>query len=169
MLIASKYEDIYAPEIRDFIYITDKNYSRDDILNMESEILCTLKYDLLSVYSITFLTRYNFLTGGDKKQFNLSTLILELSLLEYKMLDYKESIKACSALFLARKILNISDNWTPLLASESGYKEDDLKECLKDMCRIIETAPITKLQSSIEKYTKSEFNEVALFICNKPN
>jgi len=26
MLIASKYEEIYAPEVRDFVYITDKAY-----------------------------------------------------------------------------------------------------------------------------------------------
>ena len=33
MLIASKYEEIYAPEIRDFVYITDKAYTREQILN----------------------------------------------------------------------------------------------------------------------------------------
>lgn len=32
MLIASKYEEIYAPEIRDFIYMTDKTYNKDQIL-----------------------------------------------------------------------------------------------------------------------------------------
>lgn len=28
MLIASKYEEIYAPEVQDFVYITDKAYSK---------------------------------------------------------------------------------------------------------------------------------------------
>lgn len=28
MLIASKYEEIYAPEVRDFVYITDKAYNK---------------------------------------------------------------------------------------------------------------------------------------------
>jgi cyclin B len=32
MLIASKYEEIYAPEVRDFVYITDNAYSRVEIL-----------------------------------------------------------------------------------------------------------------------------------------
>ncbi len=32
MLIASKYEEIYAPEIRDFVYITDKAYTKEQIL-----------------------------------------------------------------------------------------------------------------------------------------
>lgn len=27
MLVASKYEEIYAPEVRDFEYITDKAYT----------------------------------------------------------------------------------------------------------------------------------------------
>jgi G2/mitotic-specific cyclin-B, other len=35
MLIASKYEEIYAPEVRDFVYITDNAYSRDQIFAME--------------------------------------------------------------------------------------------------------------------------------------
>ena len=32
MLIASKYEEIYAPEVRDFVYITDKAYLKEEIL-----------------------------------------------------------------------------------------------------------------------------------------
>ena len=32
MFIASKYEEIYAPECRDFVYISDKAYTRDEIL-----------------------------------------------------------------------------------------------------------------------------------------
>jgi G2/mitotic-specific cyclin-B, other len=29
MLIASKYEEIYAPEVNDFVFITDKAYTRE--------------------------------------------------------------------------------------------------------------------------------------------
>jgi cyclin B len=35
MLIASKYEEIYAPEVRDFVYITDNAYTKEEILQME--------------------------------------------------------------------------------------------------------------------------------------
>lgn len=31
MLIASKYEEIYAPEVRDFVYISDKAYTREQV------------------------------------------------------------------------------------------------------------------------------------------
>jgi len=39
MLIASKYEEIWAPEVRDFVYISDKAYSREDILGCEKTML----------------------------------------------------------------------------------------------------------------------------------
>ena len=39
MLIASKYEEIWAPEVRDFVYISDKAYSREDILACEKTML----------------------------------------------------------------------------------------------------------------------------------
>ena len=38
MLIASKFEEIYAPEVNDFVYITDNAYTFQNILDME---VCT--------------------------------------------------------------------------------------------------------------------------------
>ena len=35
MLIACKYEEIYAPEVNDFVYITDNAYSKKEIQDME--------------------------------------------------------------------------------------------------------------------------------------
>ena len=36
MLIASKYEEIWAPEVKDFVYISDNAYDKDQILAMVS-------------------------------------------------------------------------------------------------------------------------------------
>lgn len=55
MLIASKYEEIYSPEIKDFIYITDNAYSKEDLLNMEYDILSKLGF------SLTFPSQYRLL------------------------------------------------------------------------------------------------------------
>jgi hypothetical protein len=35
MFIASKYEEIYAPEVKDFAYVTDSAYTKNEILSME--------------------------------------------------------------------------------------------------------------------------------------
>jgi cyclin B len=46
MLVASKYEEIWAPEVRDFVYISDRAYTRDQILNMEKIMLNSLRFNL---------------------------------------------------------------------------------------------------------------------------
>jgi len=39
MFIASKYEEIYPPNIKDYIEITDKAYTKYDVLEMEAKII----------------------------------------------------------------------------------------------------------------------------------
>ena len=46
MLIASKYEEIWAPELNDFVYISDRAYKKDQILTMEKVMLNSLKFNL---------------------------------------------------------------------------------------------------------------------------
>jgi len=36
MFIASKYEEIYPPELNDFVFICDNLYTKEQILDMES-------------------------------------------------------------------------------------------------------------------------------------
>jgi cyclin B len=57
MLIASKYEEMYAPEVRDFVYITANTYSSLDIQNMESEMLRALDYSFGNPLCLHFLRR----------------------------------------------------------------------------------------------------------------
>lgn len=38
-----RYEEIYAPEVKDFVYITDRAYTEKDILKMEVKVLSVLK------------------------------------------------------------------------------------------------------------------------------
>lgn len=46
MLVACKYEEIYPPTVKDFVYITDKAYSKEEILHMESTILVALDFEI---------------------------------------------------------------------------------------------------------------------------
>merc|ERR1712029_1314543 len=57
MLIAAKYEEIYAPEVKDFVYITDRAYTEKEILKMEIKILSTLSFDLGRPLPLHFLRR----------------------------------------------------------------------------------------------------------------
>ena len=101
MLIASKYEEIYAPEVRDFVYITDKAYSKEEILKMEQKILMTLDFNVTSPSAYRFLERFTKVVNGDALLFNLARYLIELPLIEYRMLKYTPSNIAASAVYLA--------------------------------------------------------------------
>jgi len=66
MLIASKYEEIYAPEVRDFVYITDKAYTKEEILKMEYAMLATLDFNITSPSSYRFLERFVKIAKADE-------------------------------------------------------------------------------------------------------
>jgi cyclin B len=161
MLIASKFEEIYAPEIRDFVYICDKSYSRAEILEMEYEILSTLGFNILTVYPYTFLSRYHFVTGESKKAFMYSQYILESSLLEYRMLKYKPSIKAAASLYISRKLLKLEPHWGKDLQIASNYMEKELLQCAADMCNILDIIPKTSLRACFNKYSSETFLSVS--------
>ena len=46
LLIATKYEEIYPPTVKDFIYLTDDTYTREQILAMEFNILHAIQFDI---------------------------------------------------------------------------------------------------------------------------
>ena len=46
LVIATKYEEIYPPTVKDFIYLTDNTYSRQQITSMEHSILFSLQFEI---------------------------------------------------------------------------------------------------------------------------
>lgn len=116
MLIASKYEEIYAPEVRDFVYITDKAYTKEEILKMEQAILYALDFDMTFPSSLRFLERFCKVCQCDEVMTNLAKYIIELPLIEYRMIKYSPSNIAASSLYLSYKIMQ-KTNWKPGMAT----------------------------------------------------
>ena len=55
LLLATKYEEIHVPELKDFVFITDNAYTNKEILEMEKNILITLEFNLNIHSSYRFL------------------------------------------------------------------------------------------------------------------
>ena len=106
MCIASKYEEIYAPEVKDFVFVCDKAYSKEEILEMEGRIILSVEFNLTSTSPLRFLERYAILSGTDLKTIMLARYLLELSLIEFNMIKYNSNNMASSALYLAYKLNN---------------------------------------------------------------
>lgn len=57
MFLASKYEEMYPPEISDFAYVTDSAYTTAQIRDMEMTILRVFKFRLGRPLPLQFLRR----------------------------------------------------------------------------------------------------------------
>lgn len=58
MLVASKYEEIWAPEVNDLVCISDRCYSNTQVLVMEKQILGALEWNLTVPTLYVFLVRF---------------------------------------------------------------------------------------------------------------
>lgn len=85
LLIACKYEEIYPPELKDFVFITDKAYTKDDVLAMEFSILSALSFEVTFPTSNRFIERYMKLLGNDSDAMNFAQFLVELSLVDIRM------------------------------------------------------------------------------------
>jgi cyclin B len=81
LLITTKYEEIYPPNLKDFVYITDNAYTKEEILEMECDILCVLDFNLQQTSQYRFLERYTKVMKCDSVGFYLAQYLLELGLL----------------------------------------------------------------------------------------
>lgn len=160
LLIASKYEEIYPPEVKEFEYVTDRAYTREDILDMEGKIINSLKFNFTTPSSLRFLERYGLVNELDEKMFNMAKYLLELALVDYKMLKYSPSNIACSAIYLINKI-NKSDGWSETMSKETKYFESQLRPCAKDLCVILQGASKSSLQAVRRKFASSKYMQVS--------
>ncbi|CAK1578585.1 unnamed protein product [Parnassius mnemosyne] len=177
--IAAKYEEVYPPEVSEFVYITDDTYTKREVLRMEHLILKVLSFDLSTPTSLAFLSHYCISNGLSKKTFHLAAYIAELCLLEADpYLQYKPSIIAASALATARHCLlcecsgekNTESRlltkcsltaWPPALAHCSGYSLTDLEPCLREQARTHSHAPQQPYQAIPDKYKSNKFDGVS--------
>ena len=102
MFIASKYEEIYAPECRDFVYISDKAYTRDEILRMEGQMLAKLNFQLTTPNAFVFVKRFAKVAGIATTPRSttelLANYLVELTLQEDRMRVYLPSLLCAAAI-----------------------------------------------------------------------
>lgn len=164
MFVAAKVEEIFAPEISDFVYITDNAYTGEEIRHMELKIINALNFDLCRPISLNFLRRFSKAGDVDLVQHSIAKYILEQSLLDYSMVSYQPSHMAASALYLSLIMTEkeVSSVWNSNLQHYSAYSTTQLMPTVKRMGCMIAKADSTKLQAVRTKYSSVKFMKVAL-------
>lgn len=63
LLIATKYEEIYPPELKDLLSVSENKFTKEEVLKLEFEILSALEFNFFAPSILRFLQRYRKLSN----------------------------------------------------------------------------------------------------------
>ncbi|KAJ1260996.1 hypothetical protein BS78_10G274500 [Paspalum vaginatum] len=167
MLVASKYEEICAPRVEEFCFITDNTYTKAEVLKMECQVLNDLGFHLSVPTTKTFLRRFLRAAQASLKTpcvtlGSLANYLAELTLVDYGFLKFLPSVVAASAVFLARWTLDQSDlPWNQTLEHYTSYKSSDIRLCVCALWEVQHNTSNCPLNAVREKYRHQKFECVA--------
>ncbi|KAL1200925.1 Cyclin-A3-2 [Cardamine amara subsp. amara] len=162
MVIGSKYERYTRPP-----RVEEFGYTKQEVMEMEADILLALRFELGRPTINTFLRRF---TRVAQEDFNVPHLELEplccylseLSILDYENVKFLPSLVAASAVFLARFIVRPKqDPWNKMLEEYTKYKAADLQECVGIILDLYLSRRGRGLEAVRNKYKQHKFQCVA--------
>ncbi|XP_013134762.1 PREDICTED: G2/mitotic-specific cyclin-B1 [Papilio polytes] len=164
LFIASKYEEIYAPNVNDFIYVTDCAYSKEELFQCERDIIVKLGYCLARPIPLSFLRRYVKAARGTSKIHHLAKYLVDLSLVEYTTAHYRPSEVAAAAICLSLHLHSsktLPEVWTPTLTYYSGYSLQHIKPIIKKLAEIVVDVENNKFKALYKIYSSAELGKVS--------
>lgn len=171
LFIAAKYEELYPPEITDFVYITDETYTKRQILDMEMVIFRELDFQLSKPLSIHFLRRFSKAAKSDDINHIMAKYLMELASLDYNMCHYHPSEIAAASLYLSLKLFPTGNKdketrsvWTETLQYYTRYTNLHLRPIVIELITLLKTvsSPTNKLKAVFTKYSSSKNDRIAL-------
>ncbi|KAM7320930.1 hypothetical protein ACRRTK_020183 [Alexandromys fortis] len=162
MFIASKYEEMYPPEIGDFAFVTNNTYTKHQIRQMEMKILRVLNFNLGRPLPLHFLRRASKIGEVDVEQHTLAKYLMELTMLDYDMVHFPPSQIAAGAFCLALKILD-NGEWTPTLQHYLSYTEESLLPVMQHLAKNVVTVNrgLTKHMTVKNKYATAKHAKIS--------
>ncbi|OCF40839.1 cyclin [Kwoniella heveanensis CBS 569] len=161
MFIAAKYEEILAPSVDEFVYMTESGYTKDEILKGERIILQTLDFTVSSYCSpYSWVRRISKADDYDIQTRTLSKFLMEVTLLDHRFLRCKPSMIAAIGMYLARKMLG--GDWNEAFVFYSNFTESQLVAGASLLCeRLVE--PDFESVYVYKKYANKKFLRASTF------
>uniref|UniRef100_A0A0D3FBP2 Cyclin N-terminal domain-containing protein n=1 Tax=Oryza barthii TaxID=65489 RepID=A0A0D3FBP2_9ORYZ len=134
MLIDCKYEEIWAPEVNDFIFISDSAYTREQILAMEKGILNKLQWNLTIPTPYVFIMMLSASADNKSDKENAEALKFKrLSQSRQQLIDWSVKIKISKEhggfmRFIQVSCLGASASSSRMLRAKAAGEESVLKE-----------------------------------------
>ena len=165
LLISCKSQEIYYPQLNEFIDITDGAYVKNELIEMEKKVLKILDFNIVAPTANDF---YNIIAKAfclDQKQFYLGKYFLESSLIDYRMIKYSSSVIGVSCAYIVMKFFGI-DNYKILYKNEvvnENCPQKVIKEAARDICFLVKNLSQSTLKAVKDKYSLNHFLNVVQF------
>jgi len=165
LLISCKSQEIYYPQLNEFIDITDGAYVKNELIEMEKRVLKVLNFNIVAPTANDF---YNIIAKAfcfDQKQFYLGKYFLESSLIDYRMIKYSSSVIGVSCAYIVMKFFGI-DNYKILYRNEVVNEicpQKIIKEAARDICFLVKNLSQSTLKAVKDKYSLNHFLNVVQY------
>ena len=164
MFIAAKYEEILAPSVEEFVYMTDGGYSREEILKGERIVLSTLDFNVSPYCSpYSWVRRISKADDYDIQTRTLCKCLMEVTLLNHLFLRVRPSMIAAIGMYLAKRMLG--GLWDDAFVYYSRFSEAQL---LPGANLILEKLmePGFEEQFVYKKYASKKFLKASIYARN---
>ena len=131
--LSMKYEEIQTNSIDDYLYLCLNEYSRDQMLSLEIEILTSLQYRLTRPLSIDFLRRLNRVANASTEHHILGKYLLLIATLNVQMNRFPPSLIASAAVYFERVVFHVKPYWNVNLKFYSKWNEEEVVECAREL------------------------------------
>ena len=159
LLIASKHEEIYPPEVLDFVYICADTYTRHEILACESHVLNTLHFRLCAPHSWHFLLHFTAIAQLPPTTTLLAQYFLELTLQEDAFRAAAPSHVAAAAFDMACRTAG-GPCWNNALAARLGYSPQEVFSYARVLNQLAAAKPMDLLNCR-RKYSSHRFKRIS--------
>ena len=163
LLISCKLQEIYYPKIDKFIDITDNAYTKNQLLDMENEILKLLRFNIIFPSSNDFYCIIAKAFNFNELQFYLGKYFLESSLVNYELLKYSPSVIGVSCAYIVMKFCGI-ENYKILYQKDVIRYENPeklIKNATREICSFVKNLSQSNLKSIKDKYSSTKYLNVA--------
>jgi len=176
LFISAKYEEIYPPDINEFVYITDDSYSKTQVLHMETLILKTLKMNVSPPTSHYFMRNFLSILPVSSQVGAMSEFLVYLTLLdEQTFLAFTPSEIELSAVILATYSFGEEDVFQGLAGGSflgsilscmtrvtpGSNVKDRLSSCMEKLLASQAAASSHPQEAIFTKYSQKKYFSVA--------
>merc|ERR1712212_1100944 len=170
--IASKYHEIYSPEMDDFVFISDHSFSAEQLIEMEMQVLKEVNFVLTVPTLLFYVQRYTRISAHYLKKAREINIIGHLIMYcaEHSVVDYKlcrrppSELGAVCFVFacLSTKVFTVKQFEADGLAEVCGYTLEQLRPPMRIINQLLLSLSKNKKNGSsiCKKYSHAKYSQI---------